>query len=293
MDLRDLEAVVAIADLGSFSAAAHSLYVAQPSLSKRIGSLEAELGARLFERTSSGARLTDAGEAFVGPARTALSMVDGARDAVTEVAGLRSGAIRLTALPTIVVTHLVPLMSRFRAAHEAVTVQMFGAENHRLAVALVQDGRADLALCDRPVVAPGLHVEHAFDQEMVAVLPPGTRAPRGRVDIRSLAHHPVVVTQPGTSTRELVDDLYAAAGLTPRIVVETDLRDALVPSVLAGAGMTFVSDALARTAVAHGAVLVRIASPPIRPVSFVRRPGPVPPALSAFLALAIRARWRP
>ena len=288
-----MEAVVTIAELGSFSAAAHALFVAQPSLSKRIKSLEAELGARLFDRSVAGVRLTDAGLAFVGPARAALGLADGAKDAVAEVAGLHGGSIRLTALPTIVVTHLVPLMSRFRAEHDAVTVQMWGAENHRLAVSMVQDGRADLALCDRPVLAPGLVVEHAFDQEMVAVLPPGSRVRKGRVGIRSLAHHPVVVTGPGTSTRELVDELYGSVGLSPHVVVETDLRDALVPSVLAGAGITFVSEALARTAVAQGAVMVRIATPPVRPVSFVQRPGPTAPALAAFVELAARSGWQP
>lgn len=292
MDLRDLEAVVAVSEHGSFSDAARAMFVAQPSLSKRIKQLEAELGAALFDRTPRGVRLTAAGEAFVVPARAAISLTEGAREAVTAVTGLDAGTLRLAALPTIVVTHLVPLMSRFRAEHEHLSIHLLGAENHRLAVSLVHDGLADLALCDRPVVAPGLDVEHAFDQEMVVVLPPGSRTRRRRVRLQELADHPVVMTTPGTSTRELVDELYAGAGLAPRIVVETDLRDALIPSVLAGAGLTFVSEALGRSAEQAGAVVVRLVTPPVRPVFFVVRRGPRSPALREFLDAAVAVSWQ-
>lgn len=293
MDLRDLEAVVAVAEHGSFSDAARALFVAQPSLSKRIKQLETELDTKLFDRTSHGVRLTATGEAFVVPARAALTLAEGARHAVNAVAGLEAGTLRLAALPTIVVTHLVPLAGRFRAEHEHITIHLLGAENHRLAVSLVQDGLADLALCDQPVVAPGLDIAHAFDQEMVAVLPPGSRARRRRVRIEDLADQPVVITTPGTSTRELVDELYASAGLAPRIAIETDLRDALIPSVLAGAGLTFVSEALGHSAERAGAVVVRLTAPPLRPVFRVVRRGPQAPAMTEFLTSAAAASWRP
>lgn len=292
MDLRDLEAVVALAESGSFSVAARQIFVAQPSLSKRIKGLEAELGTQLFERTPHGVRLTTTGEAFVGPARATLTQADSARQAVDSVKGLQGGTLRLAALPTIAVTHLVPFASRFRAEHEHVSIQLLGAENHRLAVAYVQDGTADLALCDQPVAAAGLDVGHAFDQEMVAVLPPGSPRRSRRVRLQTLADHPVVTTTPGTSTRELVDGLYAEAGLVARIAIETDLRDALIPSVLAGAGLTFVSEALGQTAERAGAVVVRITDPPVRPVFHITRSGPPSPSLAEFLRNADSVSWR-
>ena len=69
MDLRQIEYVLAVVDRGSFTKAASSLDVSQPSLSDGIRRLESELGVRLFHRLGRSVELTDAGQAFVGPAR--------------------------------------------------------------------------------------------------------------------------------------------------------------------------------------------------------------------------------
>ena len=91
---------------------------------------------------------------------------------------------------------------------------------------------------------------------------------------------------PGTSTRMLLEQALQAVELTPRIAVETDAREAIVPLVLAGAGAALLPATLAEEAARRGAV-VRAAQPRIvRRIGLVQRDGPLSPAARAFSALA-------
>src|SRR5437763_4983385 len=88
MDLRQLEYLVAVVDHGGFTRAADALFVAQPSLSQGVRTLEAELGVPLFHRLGRRVELTSAGEALLEPARRMLRDATTARAAVAEVAGV-------------------------------------------------------------------------------------------------------------------------------------------------------------------------------------------------------------
>src|ERR671921_352267 len=123
MDRRHLEYFVAIAELGSFTRAAQSLSIAQPSLSYAIGWLERDLGAQLFERHGRGVRLTPAGEALLEPARRSLPSFPpppGALDAV-RLGGAELGLLDGTPPGEV-------LTGRWVADHEFVAVLPPGPE---------------------------------------------------------------------------------------------------------------------------------------------------------------------
>src|SRR5947208_14464522 len=103
MELHHLRCAVAIADKGSFTEAAASLHLSQPALSYAIRRLEHDVGARLFDRTPSGARPTAAGAAFLVPARRALAEAANTTAAVHGVTGLLTGELRVVGLRTAVV----------------------------------------------------------------------------------------------------------------------------------------------------------------------------------------------
>jgi DNA-binding transcriptional LysR family regulator len=98
---------------------------------------------------------------------------------------------------------------------------------------------------------------------------------------------PLVTLPPGTSSRRLLDHALAAAGATPRIAVETDQREALVPLVLAGAGATILPRAMAETARRLGAVVAPLDPPVTRDLALVHRDAPLSPAAAAFVGLAL------
>jgi len=85
LELRQLTYFVAVAEEGSFTRASERLYIAQPAVSRQVGHLERELGARLFARRPDGVRLTRAGEALLPRARRMLATADGIRTAATRI----------------------------------------------------------------------------------------------------------------------------------------------------------------------------------------------------------------
>ena len=284
MELRQLEYVVAAIDEAGFTRAAEVLHVAQPTLSQGIRSLEQELGVDLFDRVGRGVRPSTAGRAFEPAARRALSEASAARTAAAEVRGLRAGQLSVIALPTLVVDPLVHWIGAFRRAYPGITLQVPHAEEADAVPDFVREGRVDLGLGDVDSLPPGLEEAFGFDQELVAICPPGTQL-REQVPLAELADFPLIVTPTGTSTRRIVDGAFGAVSRRPIIALEVDQREAILPLVLAGAGVSFVPLAIAQQARRAGAVVGRTRPPLRRRVGLIRRSGTPGPVLAAFLAL--------
>src|SRR4051794_28869734 len=121
MELHQLRYVLAVADHGTFTAAAAACFVAQPSLSHAIRTVETELGVELFNRVGRRTTLSAAGEGFVPAARQVLRDLDTLRADVEAVAGVVAGRLDLVSLPTLAVSPVTPLVGAFRTAHPGVT----------------------------------------------------------------------------------------------------------------------------------------------------------------------------
>jgi len=120
----DLRLFLAIAEQGSLSAAARHLQLGQPTLSRRLAQLEAQLGLTVFERSAAGARLTAAGERLLGPARRMAEWAaEVERAAETDEAGPR-GLVRLTAPPGVAFGFVAPFAAGLRAALPEVQLQV-------------------------------------------------------------------------------------------------------------------------------------------------------------------------
>ncbi len=287
MELRQLEYVLAAIDHAGFTRAAEALHVAQPTLSQGIRTLELELGVDLFDRIGRGVRPSTAGRALEPAARRALREASAARMAVADVRGLHAGHLTVIALPTLVVDPLVRWIGSFRRAYPGITVEVRHAEEADAVPDFVRDGRVDVGLGDVAALPAGLQSALEFDQELVAICPPGTVL-RDDGSLVELADLPLIVTPAGTSSRRLVDAAFTDAARRPVVAVEVDQREAILPLVLAGAGMAFVSLAVAEQARAAGAVIVRTRPALRRRVGLIRRSGPAGPATAAFVALAER-----
>lgn len=285
MDLRQLEYLVAVADHGTFTAAATAVHVSQPSLSHGIRTLEASLGVQLFTRLGRSVVPTAAGIAVIEAARRVLRDMADLATAAAEVARVASGTLDLVALPTLAVDPLAALIGRFRAAHPGVLVRVREPEGPGDVERIVRAGGAELGLTDITTGASGLTRVSLGRQEVVVVSPPGS--PATPLTARQLADLPLVVTPAGTSTRRLLERTLARDGLEPHLAVELNHREAIVPLVLAGAGSALLPTTLAADAAARGAV-VRALRPAVgRRVGLVHRPGSLSPAARSLLALAL------
>jgi molybdate transport repressor ModE-like protein len=145
LDLRRLTVLRAVAREGSFSAAARALDYTQPAVSHHISRLEQEVGTTLLLRTPRGVRLTDAGEALVQHAEAVITRLSAAEDEVAEIAGLRTGRVRVAAFPSGSAT-LIPAAARaLRDAHPGVSLTLEEAEPPE-ALELLRTGEVDVAL---------------------------------------------------------------------------------------------------------------------------------------------------
>ena len=293
MELRQLEYAVAVIDHGGFTRAAARLYVSQPSLSQGVANLEAELGTPLFHRLGRTVVLTAAGQAFAEPARQVLRDARTIREVVEAVAGLQAGSLDLVALPTLSVEPAARLVAAFCRAFADIAVRLVEPEDVEALLGLVRDGRCELGLAELPVTTE-LVARDLGTQEMLAVCPPGTRlGRRKRLPVATLATMSLVATPPGTSTRRLIEEALASASVEPHIVVETGHREAILPLVLAGAGATILPAPLAAEAARQGATVTSLDPPLRRRIGLVHRRGPLSPAATAFMTLALQGSATP
>jgi LysR family transcriptional regulator, carnitine catabolism transcriptional activator len=293
MEMRQVEYVLAVVDHGSFTKAAAAMHVSQPSLSDGIRRLESELDVRLFHRLGRSVELTDAGKAFVGPARQLTRDRNAVLESVAGVRSVQTGTLDFVALSTLAADPLGGLVGRFRKAHPGVVVRIAAPDDVGSVDAMVLDGRCELGLTELPPRRDELVSVSLERQEIVAVCPPRTRlAASGRLPLAKLRDMPLVTTPRGLSTRDLLDRALATAGVEPVIAVETSQREAIAPLVLAGAGTSFLPAGLAKSLGAQGAVVARLVPTLTRTIGLVHRPTPLTPAARAFVELARPKRRR-
>lgn len=288
MERRQLEYFVAVVEHRGFTSAANALHIAQPSLSHAIRALERDLGGRLFHRLPHGVTPTAAGEALLGPARQVLRDFATAASSVREVLGLQGGRLDIVSQTTLAVDPLAGLLGAFRRKHPGIDVRVVDPERGADVIRMVSNGECELGLVDATVTSQAgtseLEGRDLPEQEMYVALPPDHPCPPdGDVEVPGLAALDLISTPPGTSTRAVLDEACAAAGVAARSVVETTHRAMIVPLVLAGAGAALLTRSMADDAAAHGAHVRAVRPRLLRHGRIVWRPGPMSPAARAFV----------
>jgi LysR family carnitine catabolism transcriptional activator len=290
VDRRQLEYFLAVAAHGSFTSAAAALRVAQPSLSHSIKAVEREVGALLFHRLSRGVTLTAAGEALLRPAQQVLRDFAAARASVQMVSDLTAGRLDIVAQTTLAVHPLAGLVGAFRKAYPAVTISIEDPEHAAAVAEMVRTGRSELGLTDFSVPVGDLPTYELPDQQVLAVLPPDVDIGTDELlTVAQVVAFDLVVTPLGTASRTLLEFALAGAGVPLRVAVETPHRAAIVPLVLAGAGVTLLPRPMAEDAARQGARIARIDPPVVRRVQLLWRREPLSPAGRAFVRMVVSA----
>ncbi len=288
MDRRQLEYFLAVAAHGSFTGAAAALRIAQPSLSHAIKGVEREVGARLFHRVSRGVTLTAAGEALLRPAQQVLRDFAAAQASVQMVSDLQAGRIDIVAQTTLAVHPLAGLVGAFRRAHPGVAVNIEDPEHAADVVEMVRTGRSELGLNDSAAPPDDLWTYELADQQILVVLPPDAEVGAdGLLTVAQVVAFDLIVTPPGTASRALLELALSSAGVPLRVAVETPHRAAIVPLVLAGAGVTLLPRSMAEDAARQGARIAALDPPVVRRVQLLSRRESLSPAARAFVRVVL------
>ncbi|WP_370892437.1 LysR family transcriptional regulator [Janibacter sp. GXQ6167] len=269
IDAAGLRVMRAIADEGSFTAAALALGYSQPAVSQMVKRLEQRTGTVLVEKVGRSVRLTEAGQVLARHATPVLAALDAAEEEVAAIAGLRAGRVRLMAFPSSSVTLVPRALAAVRERYPDISVTFTEAEPPE-SLAALRAGECDLAVAfsydgqdlGREEDLEGL-VVHSLREEEVRVALPRTHplAQHESVDLTELTDEDWIAGC--ARCRGHLLSIAAASGYSPRVAFETEDYVAVQGFVAAGLGVALIPD-LIRAATHNPDVVIRPLNPPSR-----------------------------
>jgi DNA-binding transcriptional LysR family regulator len=235
MDLANLNAFIAIAEIGSFSGAGERLHITQPAISKRIAGLEQQLNVRLFDRLGREVSLTEAGRALLPRAYQILNVLDDTRRALTNLTGEVSGRLTLATSHHIGLHRLPPVLRTFTRLYPAVALDIQFLDSE-VAYEEILHGRAELAVI---TLAPEPHTlirsVPVWDDPLDFVAAPEhSLALQGSVSLADLAREPAVFPGGNTFTHHIVHRLFESQGLAPNVAMSTNYLETIKMMVSIG-----------------------------------------------------------
>jgi DNA-binding transcriptional LysR family regulator len=242
MQLHQLAYVLAVAEEESFTRAADSLHLAQPSLSRQIRLLEQELGVLLFNRGPGQGRvtLTADGASLLPFMQRVLADVEAAGAEARALSGMARGRVAIGATPSLIISVLAPSLVEFHASHPGIDLSVVEGGSHQL-VPQVASGEVDLALIVLPVTDPLVVTTPLFDDPLVlATACDHPLASRARVHVRDLDGLDLVMFREGYDLRVVTLDACAEAGVSPHLVSEGGEMAGVLSFVAAGLGAAVV-----------------------------------------------------
>jgi DNA-binding transcriptional LysR family regulator len=293
MTLEQLRIFVAVAEREHVTRAAADLHLTQSATSAAIAALENRYDAKLFDRVGRRIELTEAGRLFLVEARAVLSRARAAETLLTDLAGLKHGALVLAASQTVGNYWLPPLMQRYRERHPGVSLRLRIGNTEQVAQ-WVHETSADLGLIEGEIDDPALAVTQIAEDEMVLVVGRGHPwAARSAVQPADLPQTPWVLREPGSGTRSIFESWLAEAGIAAaqlEIALELPSNEAIRTAVEAGAGATVISRLVAGAMLRAGSLVqVGLGLPKRRFYALRHKERHVTHAQRAFAALLAEA----
>ena len=246
LGLSQLRAFEAVTRTGSFSLAAQRLHVTPPAVSLQIRQLEDQYGVRLFERIRRHVRLTPAGEALRQYAQRIFALADDAERTLQGASDFNGIRLRIAATPTTAGYYLAPFWKAVRRRCPGLRLEL-SVHNSRIVKERLLALEDDLGMLGGEADHPDLLLQPFARNALVAIVSPEHAwARRAWVAVRALGDQPLILREPGSEGRALVERELKKAGIEPRIVMEVTSTEAVKQAVEAGAGVGILATAVVR-----------------------------------------------
>jgi len=293
-DLQQLQAFIAVAERGSFRAAAEQIHLSPPALSRRIERLESVLGARLFNRTTREVALTSLGRVFLERARAALDDLEAAMLGVADLAASRTGLVTVACVPSAALYFLPAVISSFSARYPGIRLRVVD-EAVNTVIASVVSGESDFGISFMGTRVPEIDFDPIHTDPFVLAMRREHRlAKRKWVSWSEIEGERLIAVARTSGNRQLLDDALAKAGRNPASALEVSHIATLLGMVEAGLGVA----AVPRMAVSplHAALIgVPLRNPTVsRSLGLINRHGasmrPAAEMFRDYLRTALKAR---
>jgi LysR family nitrogen assimilation transcriptional regulator len=272
MDVRQLEALLAVAEAGSFTAAADQLHTVQSNVSEHVRQLEAELGVQLLVRGRRGTVPSEFGVRVIERARAVRSEIEALYKDLSMLQGLETGHATLGVVGTVSRLLVPMVVAEMRKTAPGVSLRLTEGASERLA-GEVADRQLANAVVTEPVSDARLHVEHLRDEALVALVPSSLRLnAREPIALAELAHETLILPPEGNPLRDEVETAARADEVELRVPIEVEGIRLIADLVAAGVGVSILPE----TAVAAdhvGVRQLRIARMPPRRLALVTARG--------------------
>lgn len=291
VDLRHLEAFVAVARHGSFTRAAKAVNISQPTFTVQIRHLETALGVRLVDRNTRSVQLTPIGRELAPVLERILRDLESALLNTQAFSSRACGSVTIAALPTLSATVLPGIISAFRAANPGIAVHLRDAVNVRVS-GMVRAGEVDFGLGSLPPSELGVEFMALFNDRLSAIFQ--RRSPlalKRAIALKDLVSSPLILMGRDSSVRAVVDRALASIGYFDAPAYEAEYISTALGMVEAGLGVTILPASVLRMDRGRDLVIRPIQKPRIdREVGIIQMRGrSLSPAAAAF-AGAIRER---
>ena len=251
LNLHLLRLFATVAETGSFSRAATVLNLSQPAISQGVRDFELQLGCRLLDRSPKGVKPTREGRALMRHARSVFAAERAAEEELKSLRGLDSGSLRIGASTTIA-TYLLPeYLGQFHQTYPGIDLHLVSANTRDIADLMLRH-EIEIALVEGPVEDDGLLSEPWQTDIMTMIAAPSHPFARedAPIDPARLAGELLVIREPGSGSREVVNQALSAHAIQPSRTLEVGSTEAIKQLVAAGVGVSIVSRAAVKDQVA-------------------------------------------
>ena len=291
-DLADLRAFVAVAELNSFRAAAESIHLSQPALSRRVEKLEIALGVRLFERTTRSVSLTAVGRDFSRKARSLLDDLESSRVSMHQVAASQLGEVVIACVPSAVYYFLPKVLRDYHEQYPRIRVRIID-DSANAVLESVARGEADFGINIIGTQEPEIEFQAILKEPFVAACRRDhPLASKRKVTWAELGQYDFMTVDKSSGNRLLVDLALANSNVRPSWCFEARHVSTLLGLVEAGLGVAVVPR-LSMPQGEHATLaMVELVEPTVdRTVGLIRRRGrELPPAAQKLYQL-IEKTW--
>ncbi|WP_180900597.1 LysR substrate-binding domain-containing protein [Martelella soudanensis] len=255
MNLRQIEVFRVVMTNGTTARAAEVLHISQPAISKTIQELERSLGFALFLRVKGRLHPTPEGQLFFREVEHAFLGLAHLRGAAARIRDFGSGELRIACLSALSTNILPRAMKRFMARNPNIAIT-FQARMSSTVRDLVASGQFDLGVVADEIDKTGVTFTEFARFRVAVAIPEGH--PLERLDTvrpNDLAGHPFIALAPEDTTRAEAEDLFQAAGVKMKTVIETPYSTTICSMVAAGIGIGLVDPLTAEPYLGRGLVL--------------------------------------